>query len=71
MVGMLGATGDSGRNKLINALAGYNGAAYTIGIELNNSGNADVQFQITIDTSLIVSQKGVESVTLGDSTLEF
>lgn len=68
---LLRATGVSGRNKLINALAGYNGAAYTIGIELNNSGNADVQFQITIDTSLIVSQKGVESVTLGDSTLEF
>ena len=68
---MLDATGDSGRNKLINALMDYTGAAYTIGIELNNSGKANVEFQITIDTSLIVSQKGVESVTLDESTLEF
>ena len=59
------------RNKLISAIKGFSGNAYEIAIYTANGGTQLATFGITLDSSVIVGQKGVESVTTNKTELVF
>lgn len=59
------------RNKLISAIKGFSGNAYEIVIYTANGGEQLATFGITLDSSVIEGQKGVESVTTDKTELVF
>lgn len=59
------------KNKLISAIKGFSGNAYEIAIYTANGGTQLATFGITLDSSVIVGQKGVESVTTDKTELVF
>lgn len=59
------------RNKLISAIKGFSGNAYEIVIYTANGGEQLATFGITLDSSVIEGQKGVESVTTDKTGLVF
>ena len=59
------------RNKLISAIKGFSGNAYEIAIYTANGGEQLATFGITLDSSVIEGQKGVESVTTDKTELVF
>ena len=59
------------RNKLIFAIKGFSGNAYEIVIYTANGGEQLATFGITLDSSVIEGQKGVESVTTDKTELVF
>lgn len=59
------------KNKLISAIKGFSGNAYEIAIYTANGGTQLTTFGITLDSSVIVGQKGVESVTTDKTELVF
>lgn len=59
------------RNKLISAIKGFSGNAYEIVIYTANGGTQLATFGITLDSSVIVGQKGVESITTDKTELVF
>ena len=59
------------RNKLISAIKGFSGNAYEIVIYTANGGEQLAIFGITLDSSVIEGQKGVESVTTDKTELVF
>lgn len=63
------ASSAANRNKLIDALKGFKETAYTVTL-YNGSSNV-AQFTLTIDSSLIATQKMVESVTFDKSEIVF
>ena len=59
------------KNKLISAIKGFSGNAYEIAIYTANGGTQLATFGITLDSSVIVGQKGVESITTDKTELVF
>lgn len=59
------------KNKLIAAMQGFSGTAYEIVIYTANGGTQLATFGITLDSSVIVGQKGVESVKVDQTELVF
>lgn len=59
------------RDKLISAIKGFSGNAYEIVIYTANGGEQLATFGITLDSSVIEGQKGVESVTTDKTELVF
>ena len=59
------------KNKLISAIKGFSGNAYEIVIYTANGGTQLATFGITLDSSVIEGQKGVESVTTDKTELVF
>lgn len=59
------------RNKLISAIKGFSGNAYEIVIYTANGGTQLATFGITLDSSVIEGQKGVESITTDKTELVF
>ena len=59
------------KNKLIAAMQGFSGTAYEIVIYTANGGTQLATFGIALDTSVIVGQKGVESVKVDQTELVF
>lgn len=59
------------KNKLISAIKGFSGNAYEIAIYTANGGTQLATFGITLDSSVIVGQKGVESVKVDQTELVF
>lgn len=59
------------KNKLISAIKGFSGNAYEIVVYTANGGEQLATFGITLDSSVIVGQKGVESVTTDKTELVF
>ena len=59
------------KNKLISAIKGFSGNAYEIVIYTANGGEQLATFGITLDSSVIEGQKGVESVTTDKTELVF
>ena len=59
------------RNKLISAIQGFSGNAYEIVIYTANGGTQLATFGITLDSSVIEGQKGVESITTDKTELVF
>lgn len=59
------------KNKLISAIQGFTGNAYEIVVYTANGGTQLATFGITLDSSVIVGQKGVESVTTNKTELVF
>ncbi len=59
------------KNKLIAALQGFSGNAYEINVYISNGGAKLATFNITFDTSVIAGQKGVESLTVSETEIEF
>ena len=59
------------KNKLIAAMQGFSGTAYEIVIYTANGGTQLATFGITLDSSVIEGQKGVESITTDKTELVF
>ncbi len=59
------------KNKLISAIKGFSGNAYEIAIYTANGGTQLATFGITLDSSVIEGQKGVESITTDKTELVF
>ncbi len=59
------------KNKLIAALQGFSGNAYEIIVYKSNGGAQLATFNLTLDTSVIAGQKGVESITLDQTEIVF
>lgn len=59
------------KNKLISAIKGFSGNAYEIVIYTANGGEQLATFGITLDSSVIEGQKGVESITTDKTELVF
>lgn len=59
------------KNKLISAIKGFSGNAYEIAIYTANGGEQLATFGITLDSSVIEGQKGVESITTDKTELVF
>lgn len=59
------------KNKLISAIKGFSGNAYEIVIYTANGGTQLATFGITLDSSVIEGQKGVESITTDKTELVF
>lgn len=62
------------RNNIREALLSYNGTAYEIVLMTTHEqagGKVLASFNVRFDTTLLVEEQSVDSVTLGDSTLEF
>ena len=59
------------KNKLINAVKNFSGNAYEIKIYNTNGGTELAAFNITLDSSVIVGQKGVESIRLDETQIVF
>ena len=59
------------KNKLISAIKGFGGNAYEIVIYTANGGEQLATFGITLDSSVIEGQKGVESITTDKTELVF
>ena len=64
-------TSNAQKNKLISAIQGFSGNAYEIVIYTANGGTQLATFGITLDSSVIVGQKGVESVKTDKTELVF
>ncbi len=62
---------NSEKNKLIDALQGFSGNAYEINIYKFNGGAKLATFNITLDTSVIAGQKGVEGLTVDKTEIVF
>ena len=59
------------KNKLITAIKGFSGNAYEIVLSESNNGPQLATFGITLDSSVIEGQKGVESITTDKTELVF
>lgn len=59
------------KNKLIAAMQGFSGTAYEIILYTEKDGTQLATFGITLDSSVIVGQKGVESVKVDQTELVF
>ncbi len=59
------------KNKLINALKSFSGNAYEISIYKSNGGAKLATFHITLNTSTIAGQKGVEGITVNETEIVF
>lgn len=59
------------KNKLISAIKGFSGNAYEIVIYTANGGEQLATFGITLDSSVIEGQTGVESITTDKTELVF
>ena len=64
-------TSNAQRNKLISAIKGFSGNAYEIVVYTANGGEQLATFGITLDSSVIEGQKGVESITTDKTELVF
>lgn len=64
-------TSNAQKNKLISAIQGFSGNAYEIVIYTANGGEQLATFGITLDSSVIVGQKGVENIVVDQSELVF
>ena len=64
-------TSTAQKNKLISAIKGFSGNAYEIVIYTANGGEQLATFGITLDSSVIEGQKGVESITTDKTELVF
>ena len=64
-------TSNAQKNKLISAIKGFSGNAYEIVIYTANGGEQLATFGITLDSSVIEGQKGVESITTDKTELVF
>lgn len=62
---------DAQKNKLITAIKGFSGNAYEIVLSESNNGPQLATFGITLDSSVIEGQKGVESITTDKTELVF
>lgn len=61
------------KNKLIEAISGYSGNAYEIQLYNYESGETTVlaNFNLTLDASTILGQKGVESIVIDETEIVF
>lgn len=61
------------KNKLIEAVSGYSGNAYEIQLYNYESGETTVlaNFNLTLDASTILGQKGVESIVIDETEIVF
>lgn len=61
------------KNKLIEAISGYSGNAYEIQLFNYESGETTVlaNFNLTLDASTILGQKGVESIVIDETEIVF
>lgn len=61
------------KNKLIEAVSGYSGNAYEIQLYNYESGQTTVlaNFNLTLDASTILGQKGVESIVIDETEIVF
>lgn len=61
------------KNKLIEAISGYSGNAYEIQLYNYESGEITVlaNFNLTLDASTILGQKGVESIVIDETEIVF
>ena len=64
-------TTNAQKNKLIGAIKDFTGNAYEIVVYTSNGGSQLATFGLTLDSSVIVGQKGVESVTTNKGELVF
>lgn len=64
-------TSAANKNKLINAVKNFSGNAYEIKIYNTNGGTELAAFNITLDSSVIVGQKAVESIRLDETQIVF
>ena len=59
------------KNKLITAISGYSGNAYEVIMYESNGGKQLATFNITLDASTILGQKGVESIVIDETEIVF
>lgn len=61
------------KNKLITAISGYSGNAYEIELYNYDSGKTTIlaNFNLTLNASTILGQKGVESITIDETEIVF
>lgn len=59
------------KNKLIAAMDNFDGTAFEIDIFVSNGGEKLATFEMYLDTSVIVGQKGVESITVDQTEIVF
>ena len=61
------------KNKLITAVSGYSGNAYEIQLYNYESGETTVlaNFNLTLNASTILGQKGVESIVIDETEIVF
>ena len=64
-------SGNTQKNKLINAIKGFSGNAYEIVVYTVNGGSQVATFGITLDAATLLGQKGVENIIVDQSELVF